>query len=92
MWVVAGRSGVLILYQVIREGLPKWITFEQRPVGVEGVSMQLFRERAFQKEGLAIAKGVRQELAWHVEEETRRPVWLEKREQMAERLDMGNKS
>ena len=59
MWVVAGRSGVPILDQVIREGPPKWITFEQRPVGGEGASMQLFRERAFLKEGLATAKDLR---------------------------------
>ena len=39
MWVVVGRSGVPILDQVIREGPPKWITFEQRPVGGEGASM-----------------------------------------------------
>ena len=53
---MGGRSGVPILDQVISEGLPKWITFEQRPVGGEGVSVQLFRERAFQKVGLEIAK------------------------------------
>ena len=56
---MAGRSGVPILDQVIREGPPKWITFEQRPVGGEGASMQLFRERAFLKEGLATAKDLR---------------------------------
>ena len=37
------------------------MTFEQRPVGGEGESTQLLRERAFQREGLAIAKSERQQ-------------------------------
>lgn len=44
------------------------MTFEQRPVGGEGESTQLHREKAFQNEGPAIAKSVRQNSAWHVEE------------------------
>lgn len=39
-----------ILDQVIREVPPKWVPFDQRLVGGERASMQLFRERAFQKE------------------------------------------
>lgn len=49
-----------------------------------------YLERAFQKEGLAVARGLRQDLAWHVEEVTRRLLWL-KTERMAEREDMRNK-
>lgn len=55
----------------MREGFSELVTSEQRPVGAEEASMQLLRKRAFQKERLTIAKGVRQDLAWHVEEVTR---------------------
>lgn len=46
--------------------------------------MQLLKERAFQKERLAVAKDVRQNLVWHVEEVTRNPLWVEKRDKMVE--------
>lgn len=66
------------------------MTAEQRFVGGKGARMQLLKERAFQKERLAVAKDVWQDSlqhVWHVEV-TRNPLWVERRDKMVERLVM----
>lgn len=56
----------MILNKEVTRGLPENVTFEQRLKEVKKQATQRTVGRAFQTEGAACAKALRQEQAWYV--------------------------